>query len=490
MQESVLSQKVARGGIWLFSLRFITRGLGFVRTIILARLLMPADFGLVGIALLVISTLDFLSQTGFQSALVQKKECSRAYMDAAWTLLGIRGLVLFLVLFFSAPLISRFFNMPALDLIIRVIAISVVLAGFRNIGIVFFQKELHFNKHFKYEVSGSLVDIIISISLAFLLRNVWAIVWGGLAGNMTRLVVSYWISDYRPRIAFEWLKLRELFSFGKWILGTGIIYSLLVQVDSFTIGKVLGPSDIGYYQMAFLIAFLPSSEISYVVSQLTFPAYSDIQDDPQRMKSAYIDVLRFTSLVSIPLGALIFIVAPEFTELFLGTKWLPAVFCMQILVFSGILMSIASTNLPVFSARGNPEYETYLQMCNLVVLIALVYPLTKFYGIYGTAAALLTANITFTGLSMYTVTKVLDFRRTALAKILAFPLGNAVLMGVTLLAVKHFTADFTVPVQFVVLVVSALLSYSAFSIVVDKLTGFGMMPLVKKKWNMIVRISF
>lgn len=489
MQESVLSEKVARGGIWLFSLRFLSRGLGFARTIILARLLMPADFGLVGISLLAISTLDFLSQTGLQPALIQKKVCSRSYTDTAWTLLIIRGLVLFLILFLSAPMISKFFNMPAVDLLIKVIAISVAIMGFRNIGIIFFQKEMQFEKHFKYEIAGSFIDLIISIYLAFLLRNVWAIVWGGLAGNITRLGMSYWLSDYRPRIAMEWSKLKELFSFGKWVLGTGIIYSLLVQVDSFSIGKILGPTELGFYQMALLIAFLPSSEISYVVSQITFPAYAAIQDDPQRLKSAYLDVLRFTSLISIPLGVLIFVVAPEFTVLFLGKKWLPIIICMQILVFSGTLISITSTSMPVFSARGKPKYETYLQVCNLIILIILVYPLTKFYGIYGTSIALFTAHLTLTCLSLYTVAKLIDCRCITLVKVLIFPLGNAIFMGIIIFILKNLTADYAGPFQFIFLITAALFSYGTLIILMDKIMGYGMIPLLKEKWNMIVRIK-
>ncbi len=489
MQTSVLSEKVARGGFWLFAQRFLSRGLGFLRTIILARLLMPADFGLVGVALLAISTLDFLSQTGFHPALVQKKDCSRSHMDTAWTVMGIRGLVLFMILFLSAPMISRFFDMPALDLLIRVISISVVLMGFRNVGIVLFQKDLQFEKQFKYQISGTLVDIIVSIYLAFYLRNVWALVWGGLAGNITRFCMSYWLSGYRPRIAVDWSKLKDLFLFGKWVLGVGIIYSLLIQVDSFSIGKILGPAELGYYQMAFLFASLPSSEISYVVTQVTFPAYTAIQDDPKRLRAAYIDVLRLTSLVSIPLGALIFVVAPEFTALFLGKKWEPIVICMQILVFSGISTSISSTSMPVFSAKGKPKYETYLQACTLTILIILVFPLTKLYGIHGTSIALLAAHITLTSLTLYVVGKLIDCQHIILFKILMFPFGTAVFMGMVVFYLKHLTAGCAEAVQFAILVSAAILSYGTLVLAIDKIMGYGIIPLLKQKWAMIRKIN-
>ncbi len=137
-----LSKRVVRGGIWVFALRIVNRGLGFIRTIILARLLAPHDFGLFGIALLAIATLETFSQTGFQAALVQKKKNVEPYLDTAWTISAIRGIILFLILFSSAPLIANFFDSAQATLIIKVIAVSTLLSGFRNIGIIFFKKEL------------------------------------------------------------------------------------------------------------------------------------------------------------------------------------------------------------------------------------------------------------------------------------------------------------------------------------------------------------
>ena len=145
-----LSKRVIRGGVWVLALRILNRSLGFIRTIILARLLAPADFGLLGIAMLSISTLETFSQTGFQTALIQKKDNIESYLDTAWTVSAIRGLLLFLILFLSAPIIAEFFNSPQAVLIIRVVALSTLLSGLRNIGVVYFQKELEFKKQFLY----------------------------------------------------------------------------------------------------------------------------------------------------------------------------------------------------------------------------------------------------------------------------------------------------------------------------------------------------
>ena len=277
-----LSKKVVRGGMWVFALRFTSRGLGFVRTIILARLLAPEDFGLLGIAMLAIATLESFSQTGFQAALIQKKENVDSYLDTAWTVSAIRGIVLFLILFLFAPVVAKFFNSPQATLVIKVIAVSMLLSGFRNIGIIFFQKDLEFNKQFTYEFSAALTDVAISISLAFILRNVWALVWGGLAGHFIRFIMSYILRPYRPHVSFKKSEFKELFGFGKWVLGSSILGFLIIQGDDIFVGKMLGVTALGLYQMAYLISNLPATEITHVISQVTFPAYSRLQYNLQR----------------------------------------------------------------------------------------------------------------------------------------------------------------------------------------------------------------
>ena len=191
--------------MWVLALRIVNRGLGFIRTIILAGLLAPEDFGLLGIGMLSIAAIETFSQTGFGHALIQKKENIDSYLDTAWTVSAIRGIVLFLILFISAPLIAKFFNSEQATLVIRVIAVSTLITGFKNVGVLHFFKKLEFNKQFVYEFSGTLVDLSVAIALAFILRNVWALVWGGLAGNLLRLFMSYLLHPYRPR-----LKIRKI----------------------------------------------------------------------------------------------------------------------------------------------------------------------------------------------------------------------------------------------------------------------------------------
>ena len=475
-----LSRAVVRGGIWVFALRFTSRGLGFIRTIILARLLAPEDFGLLGIAMLAIATLETFSQTGFQAALVQKKENVESYLDTAWTVSAVRGVLLFLALFFSAPLAATFFNTPQAVLVIKVIAISTLLSGFRNIGILFFQKELEFNKQFFYELSATLVDLTIAITLAFMLRNVWALVWGGLAASFVRLFMSYILHPYRPNIRFDKGEFKELFGFGRWVLGSSILIFLVTQGDDIFVGKLLGVTALGFYQMAYLISNLPATEIAHVISQVTFPAFSKLQEDIQRLREAYLDVLKLTTFVSTPVAGGIFILAPEFTKIFLGAKWMPMVSAMQVLVLAGLTRSIASTAGTLFVAIGRPRTNTALQVIRLLVLSIFIYPFTMGWNLSGTSIAVLLSILVVTfGFGFYVV-RIIECRVQTFIKVLALPVCNGLVMMLIILFTKD-RFQHTGVIQFFMLVVLGIISYASIAGLFDRFFNYGIIRIIKEK---------
>lgn len=466
-QNDSLSKKVFHGGLWVFALRIINRGLGFIRTIILARLLSPEDFGLLGIAMLAISTLETFSQTGFQLALVQKKDDIKAYLDTAWTVSVIRGIILFFILFVSAPIVAEFFNSPQASLVIRVIGLSTLFSGFRNIAILYFQKELEFNKQFYYEFTATFVDLCVALILACLLRNVWALVWGGLASNLVRLFLSYALHPYRPRIQFRKKKFQELFAFGKWAVGSGILVFLITNGDDIFVGKMLGTIALGYYQMAYLLSNLPATEIAQVVSMVTFPAYSKLQNDLSKLKDAYLKVLQLTALVSIPFAGLIFVFAADFTKIFLGQKWMPINPIMYVLVFAGSLRAFAVTSGLLFYAVGKPKIDTKLQLVRLAVLSFLIYPATIKFGIIGlSAAVLLSVFISNIGFSLMTI-KMINCRLSEFGERLLFPVVNTTIAALIILGLKNRVGNGLE--SNLVLAILMLILYAILTYICDKL---------------------
>jgi len=378
-----LSERTIKSGFWIFSVRIVQQLFGFVRIIILARVLAPHDFGLMGIALLMLTILDTFTQTGLHQALIQKKDDIKIYLDTVWTYLILRGVVLFAILYLIAPYVATFFNTPEAKLMVQVIGFAILLQAFTNIGTIYFQKELEFNKLFFYQISITLSDFIVTVSLVFILKNVWALVFGLIASNLTGCIVSYIIHPFSPRLSFDLRKVKGLFGFGKWVWSSAVLSFFILQGDSMFVGKFLGAAALGFYQMAYKISNLPATEISHMIAQATFPAYSKLQDDIYRLREAYLKVLQLTAFLSFPMAGLIFILAPDFTKIFLGEKWMPMVPAIQILVFAGLIRSIAATTGYIFYAVGKPKINTVWQIVQLSVLAALIYPFSVKWGITG-----------------------------------------------------------------------------------------------------------
>ena len=480
LQPTSLSTKTIRSGIWVTALRMLNRGLGFIRTIILARLLAPEDFGLLGIAILAISTLDVFSQTGFHPALIQKNKNVESYLNVAWTVSLARGIILFLVLLIFAHKIAAFFNSPQATLVIRLIALTTLFSGFTNIGMVLFQKELDFSKKFFYEFSAAIVDLAVAISLAIVLRSVWALVWGGLAASLVKVVISYVIHPHRPKIEFDREKLSNLFGFGKWILGTSILVFLITQGDNFFVARMLGVTSLGLYQMAYLIANLPATEITHVTSQVTFPAFSKIQNDLPRISEAYLKVLKITAFTAIPLAGCIFILAPEFVQICLGNKWRAIIPVIQILVFAGLLRSLAATSGTIFHGLGKPKVDTYCQIIRLLILCVLIYPFTLRWGIFGTSVAVLVSITISTFCFFFMIIKITECKLKDIQKIISLPLINTVIMVFIVSEVKS-KVSFIGVLQFVELLGLCLLINLIFIFIVERYLNFEVLKLIRDR---------
>ncbi len=475
-----LSHKVVQGGIWNFALTFSNRIIGFIRTIILARMLAPEDFGLFGIAFLAIRTLESFTQTGLDFALIQKKENIESYLDTSWTVSIIRGFILSLIIFLSAPLIANFFNSSEASTVIKVITISLLLNGSRNIGIVFFQKEFQFNKQFIYTLSYTITDLIVSITLAFMLRNVLALVWGSVAGNLMRLVMSYVMHPYRPRISFNKNQFKDLFGYGKWIFGSTILGFLIFQGDDIFVGKMIGTQALGLYQMAYLIANLPSTEISRVISQVIFPAFSKLQNETNRLKEAYIHALQIVAYISIPLAGGILILAPEIIPILLGKKWISMIPAVQALSVGSIALSTIYTTGTFFQGIGKPKIDTIWQTVRLFTLAIFIYPLTLRLNILGTSiAVVISVIVAMIGVS-YSINKRLKPGIKRHCKMIILPMINTIFMMAIIFLLKKHIQLINIQ-ELILLICVGFISYVFISLIYDKFFNYGILILIKEK---------
>ena len=376
-----------------------------------------------------------------------------------------------------APYAANFFNAPEALYIIRVIGLAILFQAFTNISIIYFQKELEFNKQFIYQLSGTLADFI-AVSAVLVLRNTWALVFGLLAGYVTRFIVSYLIHPYRPRLSFNFNKTKDLFNFGKWVLGSSILVFLITQGDDLLVAKLLGVTMLGFYQIAYRISNMPATEIAHVISQVTFPVYSKLQDNISQLRDTFLKVLLVTAFLSFSLTGLIFILAKDFTSLFLGEKWMPIVPAIQILAFAGLARAIAASSGYIFYAVGKPKIDTAFQIVRLSVLVVLIYPLTTRWGITGASTAVfLSILVSSIGFSLMAI-RLVECKPGDFAKKLIFPLVNGTVTAAVVFILKNFMK--TALTEFIVLVSIGMLVYLAMAYLTDRLFKYSMHALIRE----------
>lgn len=463
--KDTLYSKARRGSILIGASNSLKVLLSMIRMVVIARLLMPADIGLMGIVLFNVAIIESFSQTGFAAALVQQKNKIDGYLDTAQIVSVLRGFILFSIIFLVAPLIGSFFNSPGVTGLLRIAGISFLLDGFVNIGVVAFRKELEFNKVFIIQQVEVFADILVTIVLAIMLKNAWALVFGYIAGKSAKCISSYIMHPYRPGISFDGHKARELFRFGKHLLFSSIIILLITQGDDAIVGKILGATALGFYVMAYKLSNLAATSITHVFSQVAFPVYSKLQNDPDELRKAYLKALKLISFAAFPVCGGIIILAPEVVDLFLGEKWLEIVPAMQILAVFGLIRSLGGTTGPLFQGVGKPEIITKFNFWKLILMAVCIVPLTIHYGIVGTALTV-TATSIFAQFFLWRIcSRVIQSSYIQLITAIGPSFIITLLMGISLYFIKTVTIPNTLVLQALLIALSPvfyLLYYAVF----------------------------
>jgi O-antigen/teichoic acid export membrane protein len=423
-----------KGGAWVILARISQQLLSMARLIILARLLAPEDFGLMGVILLTMAVLNMFTQTGFQNALIQKKKDIDSFLNTAWTLGIIRGVFLFALLYLGAPHVALFFDRPQAANLLRVAAVSLVVIAFTNIGTVYFVKKLDFNKQFLLETIGTLVGTVVAVWLALRYRNVWALVLGKLAGDLTRCILSFVMHPCRPSISLDAAKAKELWQFGRHVFAGSVMQFFGQYGDDAYVGKVLGADALGFYQMAYRIANMVATEFGDLIGKVAFPAYSRLQDNAVKLRAGYFKSIQVVSLLVFPITGGIIVLAPEFTQVVLGEKWLPIVSAMRILSLLGVLKCMQRGS--VFMAIGRPDIIKRLALLRLAIIVITIYPLTAILQITGTSLCVLLSSAFVQPFGFHQLERLTDIKFKDVLKLFVFPTATTLVTMLGVFAAK------------------------------------------------------
>lgn len=484
-----LYSKVIYGGAWTVAIRVFVQLMSLGRYIVFARILGRSGLGLLGIALLMINVLNRFTSTGFNAALIQKKEDIGSYLNTVWTVGVLRSIILFAIMYFIAPFLAMIKVAPdKVDLtidIIRAMALTLVIGSFANIAMIYFKKELQFGKLFFFNIASTLIDVVVAVTVAVIYRSPWALVAGKFSSVVLAVLVSYYMHSYRPRFALDLGKARELWRFGRWLFRGSILGFLINEGDDFFVWCYLGIADLGTYLVSFKFALLPTTEITNVISNVTFPAYSKVQDDIKRLREAYLKTLEFSAFFSVPAAALILCMAPEFVRLFLTGKlgdgeWLSAIPVIQILSVRGLVCSIGATRGPLFLAAGKPELGVKIQRIKLVLLAAMIYPLTKNWGIAGTALSIVVADLLLQPMAFMMTVRLVQSSIGEMLRPIVFSFVAATAMAATIFAYKFWVFDGITYWSFAITAVIGMGTYVAVSFLLERFCGYRIRHIIQE----------
>jgi lipopolysaccharide exporter len=385
-----LGLRMAHGAAWMIALRLSIRGIGVVSVVVLARLLMPADFGLVAIATALAGALAAMSEFGFQVALIQNQMADRRHYDTAWTLGVIRGLVVAgLLAIFARPLAAMFSD-PRLEPILFVLAVGVILTSLENIGVVDFRKHFQFHKEFIYRAVVRSVSFIIALPAAIMFRNYWALVLGVFAGQLGGVLLSYALCSYRPRLSVStW---RELIRFSKWLLLNNVFYFVYSNTDAFVIGRFAGAQPLGFFRVAYEIASLPTTEMVAPIRAAILPGYAKLASDPERLRASFAATFGTILIVAAPVAVGLGLIADPLVRLVLGEQWLDAIPLLEILCITGAINVCTANTWPVFIALGRPWINAALMGLGAILLVPLLLWSVQTAGALGAAWALVAVS--------------------------------------------------------------------------------------------------
>jgi len=379
--------KTIRGFTWLSLFRLLTRAISFLRTAILARILLPAQFGVFGIAAIVVSLLEILTETGINVFLIQERSNLKKYLNTAWAISIIRGVAVGLLIFIFAPLVGAFFRSEESVGLIRLAGLIPFIRGFINPSIVKLQRDLKFKKEFIYNTSYFTLDAFVAISVSYITKSPIGLVWGMISGVVLEVVFSHVLIKPSPKLEFDTRIVKKIIKRGKWVTMSGIFGFIAQEGDDTAVAKLMNTSSLGLYQVAYKISTLPLTEITRVVTRITFPVYSKIIHDKKRVIRAFLKTSIVTTLLVIPPGVILFYFSDPIILLFLGKGWIEASEVLKVLAVFGVLVALTDVPHSLLLAYKKQKWVAVLSMVRALGIVVLIVPFVLKWGIVGAAYA-------------------------------------------------------------------------------------------------------
>ena len=390
--SSILA-RTAQGAGWVIAWRMLTRVLGVISTLVLVRLLSPADFGLVALATAFALALDVCLSIGVEDQIVRSPKPDRALYDTAFTLNLLKALTVAVLLAFSAAPAADFFGDARLRDVLLALAVSAALSGATNIAIAEFRRHLSFEKEFRLQLLPRLAGISVTIAIAWIFRSHWALVLGVLTNRFGIVLMSHWLHPYRQRLSLAaW---RELSSVSVWSWAISVAATIRDRADSFVIGRMLGPSALGIYAVGVEVAALPTTEMVDPICRACMPGFAEtMRGDPEAgggpsaVAPAYLRIIGLMALLTVPAGIGTSLIAGPIVALVFGQAWLEAVPVMALIALGCTFSLAGNVSAALLHARAALRRIWLITVASAALRIMLLLLMVPWFGLVGAACAI------------------------------------------------------------------------------------------------------
>jgi len=380
---------IVRGSLWVGSGFLGQQGIAVVRTMVLARLLTPEDFGLVGLVTLTLFAGLVLTEFSLDTVLIQRGALSASFIHTAWSLMLVRGLCLFLILEALAPWIATSFGRPGAEALLRVGAVSFVLLCAPGVTAALLVRELRYHRRVLLDASRDVSGTALAILLALWLGNAWALLLGLLFGQVIAVILVWFLHSYRPRLVMDREALAVYVRLGRHLYLSGLLTYVVTRGDDIAVGKFRGVQELGQYQAVFGISEMLTRGLGDILAQVVFPAYARIAAEGRRLTAAFDEVWCVLLLLLLPICAFMVVFPGQIVRLLLGDKWTPAAAAFAVLAVAETLRALAAACGSLILAAGRTGYLPRIKLVEAACFVVLIVPLTTRWGLVGAASCVL-----------------------------------------------------------------------------------------------------
>lgn len=391
MSNPSLKDKTVTGLFWSFSDSAAAQGTQFVVGIILARLLLPEEFGLIGMIMIVTAVSGALINSGFGAALIQKKDVTQADYSTVFFYNLAVSFVLYIIIYFSAGAVASFFDQPQLVAILRVLSLGIIINAFALVQRTILTKKIDFKTQTRITVISAVLSGAVAILLAYNGWGVWSLVVKMLLLNFLQTALLWFYNRWYPSLVFSPESFRRLFGFGSKLLVSGLIDTVYQNLFYVIIGRFFSAAALGYYTRANNFKNLASQNITGVIQRVTYPVLSSIKDDPERLKNGYKKTIQSTVFITFPIMLGMAAAAEPMILFLIGDRWLQSVPYLQLLCFAGMLYPLHALNLNMLMVKGRSDLFLKLEIAKKVTIIPLIVIGIQ-WGITGLIGALIAGS--------------------------------------------------------------------------------------------------